>query len=167
MIKLKKIYNEVASKYINESKYLHRWMDIKELLILLKNKSVTSNKQFVSFTLDPMKIKSAGFSGCAVTFNRRNFESLNKTTEIYYEPDFFRLYPDICLYVTGYKGENEWDNVGFIDWETYLLDYEDEQEVVVKKKYKIDKNTIEHIEIPKKYKNKFIEFDNIYNIEYD
>lgn len=166
-LSLKKIYTEVAAKYISELKYLHRWMDVNELLKLLKSKSITSTKPFVSFTLDPMRIKSAGFSGCAVTFDRRKFESLNKSIEIYYEPDFMRLHPDICLYVTGYKGESDWDNMGFIDWSTYILDYEDEQEVVVKKSYKIDKNTIIHIEIPKKYKKQFQQFESEFNIEYD
>lgn len=161
------VLKEVASVYINESKYIHRWMDDNELLKLLKNKKVASNKKFVSFTLDPMRIRSAGFSGNAVTFNRRNFESLNKAIEVWYDPDFMRLHPDICLYVTGYKGEEDWDEMGFVDWETYILDYEEEQEIVVRKSYKIDKNTIEHIEIPKNKKKKFQQFENEYNIEYD
>lgn len=167
MIKLKNIIKELSSKFVNERKYIHRWMDDNELLKLLKNKKVTSNKKFVSFTLDPISIRSHGFSGNLVTFDRRNFESLNKAIEVWYEPDFMRLYPDICLYVTGYKGEEDWDNMGFVDWETYITDFEGEQEVVTKKSYKIDKNTIVNIEVSKNKKKKFEQFEEEFNIEYD
>ena len=64
--------------------------------------------------------------------------------EIWYEPAFFEQFPEISLYVTGYKGEEDYyEQKGYsgpeeanedmeLTWDQYLEGYGHEEEIVMK-----------------------------------
>jgi hypothetical protein len=78
--------------------------------------------------------------------------------EIFYEPEFFEKYPDICMYVTAYKGEQDYYEQNDLSgrdeamesteltWEDYLEGYEHEEEIVMKR-LSYQPGLIKHVDI--------------------
>lgn len=152
---------------------LYRTCSIEYAVILLKNKSIkVKNKKFTSFTLDWEKSNAAlGFSGTSeirIVFNYRELKKINKLVEVVYEPDFFEYFPDIAQHVLAYENKEEYIEFSSdsIPWDSYISDFEDEQEVVGPPLIKINDKCILRIDAPKKYKKKLEEFENIYIINY-
>jgi len=127
---------------------VYRNTSYKWLFELIKKKSIIP-KSFISFS----KFEDSGgqdnFGGTRITFDKKLLEKQG-LIEVFYERHFFETYPEICLYVTGYRDvdhyyqENDYeDEEDFLfngredettlDWDTYLEDYATEGEFVIKK----------------------------------
>jgi len=128
----------------NTNNELYRYTNIEQLKEILETNRVNSYKEFTSFTLDHIKIKSSGIGSgynfrILIIFDKQKLfqkNGANRFEEVWYEPDFMKQFPKICKYVTGYSSEEEYskdqkqDDPDFIPWESLIQDYEEEQEVV-------------------------------------
>ena len=78
--------------------------------------------------------------------------------EIWYEADYFEEHPDICIYVTGYKGEEDYyrqkdlsgpeeanENME-LTWDQYIEDFQHEEEIVLKQLSYVP-GLIKHVDI--------------------
>lgn len=95
-----------------------------------------SNKRFISFSFAEDSGGMDDFGNVHIAFN---FDYLLKqhAVEVYYEPDFMEMHPDICMYVTGYDCrqdyEDQHDPETDLSWDTTIEDFEHEEEIVMKK----------------------------------
>lgn len=126
----------------------------KWLFTLLKNGVITpfrGNKKFISFSLDEKSGGMDNFGDECICFN---FEEIIKQggIEIFYEPEFMEKYPEICMYITGYSGredyESQHDPETDLSWKTTIEDYEHEQEIIIKQ-LKFTKNLINWVKFNK------------------
>lgn len=142
----------MRAKFINESHKqgsLFRSTDQMWLRILLdQDQMIYPNREegFISLSIDTESGSMDEFGGKEITIEFDQDMIMNQDAlEIYYEPEFFEQYPKLCLYVTGYKGEDDyykqkeyedaedaWSNSD-LAWEDVVSDFEHEDEVVMTK----------------------------------
>ena len=112
-----------------------------------------NKKRFISFSKEEDSGGADNFGETNIEFNAKELYKQG-AIEIEYNVDFFEQNPEICKYVTGYKGEEDYyqqrgyegkqdfeengqDDFDTLMWETVIEDFENEAEVVIKKlKYK-------------------------------
>jgi len=142
----------MRAKFINEehvSGSLFRSTDQMWLRIFLDQDQIIYPKRkegFISLSFDSESGSMDSFGGKEVTVIFDQDMIFNQDAiEIYYEPEFFEQYPKICLYVTGYEGEEDyysqkeyknakdaWNNSD-LAWEDVISDFAHEEEVVMSK----------------------------------
>lgn len=98
-------------------------------------KPYMQEKRFISLSFDKDSGEQDNFGDVRVVFD---YNTLLKQhpIEIYYEPEFMEQYPDICMYVTGYDGRFDYEeqhDENDLSWETTIEDFQEEEEIVIKK----------------------------------
>jgi hypothetical protein len=128
-------------------------------------------KRFISFSNKEDSGGADNFGDVRIEFNSKLLYKQG-AIEIEYDRDFFEEHPDICTYVTGYKGEEDYykqndyegkedfeengqDDQDTLTWETMIEDYENEAEIVIKK-LKYIEGLITKVILPKKISKKDI-----------
>jgi len=124
-------FNESARSAMS----LWRNTDLNWLRDLVTKRTLTAPKgKFISLSLAEDSGGQDDFGDTCIEFDYDMvFEQ--GAREVGYDPDFMEQHPDICLYVTGYTGRDEYDagEDDHLDWETLLEDYAQEEEVVLTK----------------------------------
>lgn len=161
---------EEDAYYAANKKVLYRNTSLKWLMDFLNKGSATpymSKKRFISFSKKPDSGGQDRFGDIRIVFDATKLYAQG-AIEIEYDTEFFEDHPDISMYVTSYKGEEDYyknsgykskkdfekngqDDSNTLMWETVIEDYEDEAEVVIKN-LKLEKGLILNIVIPKKFK---------------
>jgi hypothetical protein len=137
----------INEEYVNGS--LFRSTDQMWLRIFLDQDKIMypKNKEgFISLSFDTESGSIDSFGGKEVTIEFDQEMIFNQDAiELYYEPEFFEKYPKLCLYITGYEGEEDYYNqkdyknaeeaISNLDltWEDVISDFEHEDEVVMTK----------------------------------
>ena len=180
--KLRRIIREEIQKLNEITKKGSAWRNTswKWLYELLKKQNIKASKnRFISFSLNKDSGGQDDFGKTKIEFVY-NFLLKQGAIEIWYEADFFKMYPDICIYVTGYKNEKSYyEDKGYdeipskeeiwkeheLDWDTYVEDFSNEEEIVIKKLKYVDK-LIKHVKFNKKPNKKLLELLDKYSINY-
>lgn len=149
--------NNKKSIFESRTSFVYRNTDEDWLLNFLENGYIKDT--FISFSLDEDSGTSDDFGSIKIKFNLNELEKQD-LIEIFYEEEFFQMYPQICYYVTGYESKQDYyENMGYdseeealdsndpdaILWESYLEDFEEEQELVVSKKLELTKGLINEV----------------------
>lgn len=142
----------MRARFINEEQKqgsLFRSSDQNWLRIFLdQDQTIYPNREegYISLSRDSESGSMDDFGGKELTieFNEEMIFDQG-ALEIYYEPEFFEQYPKLCLYVTAYKGEEDyyeqkdyenaedaWNNSD-LAWEDVINDFEHEEEIVLQK----------------------------------
>lgn len=138
----------------NKEGILFRSTDENFLRILLDQDQIIIRPEgkFISLSRDSDSGGMDNFGGKELVIQFDEIKIFNQgAIEIEYDVYFFNEYPDICLYVTGYKGEEDYyQQLGYknaeeanenyeLSWEQNIEDYSHEEEIVLKKiKYESD-----------------------------
>jgi len=113
------------------------------LLRLLQNNHIKATGRFISFSLVPNSGGMDDFGKTRITLNRELLDEQG-LEEIFYEPEYFELHPEISQYVSGYGSEQQYyDDKDFdnaeeaydqsdFDWKSFVESYEHEEELVLK-----------------------------------
>ncbi len=128
---------------------LYRNTSIHWLNDFLKKGVALPNTAFISFSKEEDSGGMDSFGETNIEFSAKELYKQG-AIEVEYNVDFFEENPKICMYVTGYKGEEDYyqkkgyegkedfeengqDDFNTLMWETVIEDYEHEAEVVIKK----------------------------------
>lgn len=163
-------------RFLNEEKeikgLLFRSTSIQWLMDFLnKGEAVPlrSKKRYISFSKESDSGGMDYYGPVRIDFDANELYKQG-AIEIEYSQEFFEENPEICMYVTGYKGEEDYykqsgykgkedfeetgqDDANTIMWLTLLEDYEGEAEVVLKK-LKFKKGLIKQIVVNEELKNR-------------
>lgn len=153
MYTLKSLNQHINERY-NQSVWRntnHKW-----LYELLRKKRIRPEQgRFISFSLTEDSGGQDDFGGTRIKFNRSELDKQG-LIEIYYEPDFFEEHPEVSLYVTGFKNEQDYyEQLGYdspeeananheLTWEQYIEGYAVEEELVLKQ-LRFNDNLIEEV----------------------
>lgn len=139
-------------QYRLDQNTIYRSTSAEFIINWIKQGTLVRPDRFFSFSFHPDSGTSDDFGPCQMVCNRDAIERENELIEVYYDPDFFESHPEICEYVTGYKSEQDYyanqegrDELDVLDWETYLEDYSEEQELVVPEKLVYNPDMIREI----------------------
>lgn len=175
-------YYAFLQKKSNEAsqQFMYRTTNWKWLLDLLKTGKIVRKERFISFSNDPDSYKSTNdYGGTNIIFNRSELEKQG-LIDIEYDVNFFNTNPELCMYVLGYKDEEDYyDNLGYEDYDDliasgdlemtfdeYIGDFEEEDESVLKN-LKFTDNLIVSVEFETDRPNKeLLKLLDIYNITY-
>jgi hypothetical protein len=117
---------------------LYRTTTYDWLIDLIKNKSIISKRSFISFSRDENSGQgdNSTFGDIRIDFEAKEIIKQG-AIEIEYTPEFFDNYPDICMYVTGYKNEESYVKTipnGYEEpWDEFINSFSSEEEVVIPK----------------------------------
>lgn len=128
----------------NSEESIWRHTNQKWLFELLNSgKKIGREERFISFSSDKDSGGMDNFGDVIIEFDKEKVYDQG-AIEIWYEKDFFDMYPKICKYITGYERENDYyemndfkgpedanDNLE-LTWEQYIESYEHEEEIVIK-----------------------------------
>ena len=157
-MKLKSINDWLYEEVIQGS--LWRITDQYWLRLLLDQDQVITAKapgKFISLSFDSESGGQDNFGGKEIKIQFDENKILNQgAEEIIYDAYWFNEHPEICLYVTAYKGESDYyEQRGFLGpeeanenyeltWDQYVEDYSHEAEIVLKK-LKYEPGLIKHV----------------------
>ncbi len=161
---------EEDAYYAAHRKVLYRNTSMKWLMDLLKKGSAApymSKKRFISFSKKEDSGGQDTFGDIRIVFDATKLYAQG-AIEIEYDNEFFEEHPDISMYVTSYKGEEDYyknsgykgkedfeengqDDADTLMWSTLLDDYAEEAEIVLKN-LKLEKGLILSVVVPKKLK---------------
>ena len=158
--------------FLNERKeiegLLFRNTSIKWLIDFLKKGEAVpykSKKRYISFSKESDSGGMDEYGDIRIDFDADELYKQG-AIEVGYYPEFFEENPEICMYVTGYKGEEDYyqnsgyegkedfeengqNDVDTLTWESNLESYEGEAEIVLKK-LKFKEGLIKKIVVDKK-----------------
>lgn len=140
------------------------------------------DKRFISFSTKEDSGGADDFGDIRIEFDSNELFKQGAIA-IEYDTEFFEEYPDICAYVTGFKGEDDYyqnndyedaadfeergqDDMDTLMWSTMIEDYENEAEVVIKKLKYVD-GLITKVYLPKNIKKEDIALIKKFGIEID
>jgi hypothetical protein len=108
--------------------------------LLEKGELRAGSKRFISFSKEEDSGGQDDFGEVCIEFDAAEMYRQG-AEDVEYTPEFMEARPDICMYVTGYKGREDYESSNdqdeSISWESYIEDYGEEAEVVMKHiKYK-------------------------------
>ena len=135
--------------------FLYRNTTVEWLMDLLKNDGAQAGpKKYISFSKNPGSGYHDYFGDVRIVFNSEELYDQG-AKNIEYNEDFFDKNPEICYYITGYIGEDDFyerkDDDSEEDWKHEILKYKPEDEVLLKK-FNYKNGMIDVVYIPKKYK---------------
>lgn len=142
----------MRARFINEEHKqgsLFRSSDQVWLIMLLELEGQPLKPQregkFISLSRDSESGGMDDFGGKEITVEFDENEIFKQgAEEIWYEAEYFNMHPEICIYVTGYEGEEDYykqkDYTGpeeanenlDLTWDQYVEDYEHEEEILLK-----------------------------------
>lgn len=142
----------MRAKFINEEHKqgsLFRSSDQTWLIMLLELEGKPlrpyRDEGFISLSRDSESGGQDDFGGKELTIEFDEDEIFKQgAEEVWYEEDYFNMHPEISLYVTGYKGEEDYydqkdysgpeeANENFdLTWDQYVEDYAHEEEILLK-----------------------------------
>lgn len=177
-LKTYKLFEEDAyySAMMSGKNTVYRNTALAWLLSFLKKETAVpymSKKRFISFSNEPDSGGMDTFGDVRIEFDKKLLFKQG-AVEIEYDRDFFEEHPDISMYVTSYKGEEDYyQNRGYegkedfeengqddsetLMWDTVIEDYENEAEIVIKQ-LKFEKGLITNVTVPKDTNDKDIKF---------
>ena len=176
----------MRAKFINEEHKegsLFRSTDQVWLIMLLELEGeplkVKQDGKFISLSRDSESGGMDDFGGKEIVIEFDEEKIFKQgAEEIWYEPEFFEKFPDICLYVTAYKGEEDYyeqlnisgpeeaeENME-MTWDQYVEDYAHEEEIVMKELRYVP-GFIKNVEILKQANPILIEILEEFDIPYN
>jgi hypothetical protein len=175
----------MRAQFVNEEQKqgsLYRSTDQVWLIMLLelegKSLKVKEDGKFISLSRDTESGGQDDFGGreIVIEFDEQKIFQ-QKAEDIEYDAFYFDQHPDICLYVTGYKGEKDYyeqkdfsgpdeanENME-LTWDQYVEDFEHEEEIVLKE-LKYVQRLIKYVDILKEANPVLIEALEEFNIPY-
>lgn len=143
----------------------------------IKHVDVNKKLTFISFSRDSESGGQDIYGDINIEFNEDVIFNQD-LIEIYYEPEFMEMYPEICMYITGYDNEQDyyedkdlsgkdeaWEEFE-LDWETHIEDFQGEEEILMKE-LKFQPNLIKNVKFSKLPEEKTINLLKRYKINYE
>lgn len=125
-------------QFKNSANKVYRSTSPQFIISWIKNGKLERPGRFFSFSWNASSGGQDNFGPCRMTLDLNELKKHNEVIEIHYDEVFFAQHPNICMYVTGYRSEEDYydqmsgrDEVEVLDWETCLEDFNAEEELVV------------------------------------
>lgn len=117
---------------------LDQTLDVEKYLKQINSPTGDYTNKYISLSFDSDSggIDDFGGSEIIIEFNE-NLIFQQEAIAVDYTPEFMKMFPSICLYITAYESEEDYNKQENthedFTWEEYIKTYEHEEEIVMKK----------------------------------